>query len=160
MKTNITVAQFLVVRCFGYWNDGTDVQMGRTDGNNPQSSRKESAFEWTDVYEKESNLSSALGKSRILESHGSLKCFCGCMDELGICFSCTLPHPGNFYLQKVQRIEPQLKRPLIRTSMKMQTLRRLVLANTSTGSPFSVRKHWKYLPRRHTHYVVLFEEDI
>lgn len=75
MKNNIGAAPCLAIRCSGYWNDGTDVQMGRIDGNNPQNSRKEAAFDWTDVYEKDSTTSSALGNRRILDSHGSLNCF-------------------------------------------------------------------------------------
>lgn len=51
------------------------MQMGRIDGNNPQNSRKEAAFDWTDVYEKDSTTASALGNRRILDSHGSLNCF-------------------------------------------------------------------------------------
>lgn len=46
--------------------------MGRIDGNNPQNSRKEAAFDWTDVYGKDSNSSPVVGKICILDSHGSL----------------------------------------------------------------------------------------
>ncbi|XP_061990212.1 actin-related protein 9 [Rosa rugosa] len=38
-------------------------KMGRIDGNNPHSSRKEAAFDWTDVYERDSNSSPALESS-------------------------------------------------------------------------------------------------
>lgn len=37
------------------------VQMGRVDGYNPQSGRKETAFTWTDIYEKEPTSSLPLG---------------------------------------------------------------------------------------------------
>ncbi|KAF8023606.1 hypothetical protein BT93_F0955 [Corymbia citriodora subsp. variegata] len=32
-----------------------DGQMGRVDGYNPQNARKDSAFAWTDVFEKQSS---------------------------------------------------------------------------------------------------------
>ncbi|KAL6194815.1 hypothetical protein ACLB2K_035890 [Fragaria x ananassa] len=38
-------------------------KMGRIDGNNPQNSRKEAAFDWTDVYGKDSNSSPAVESS-------------------------------------------------------------------------------------------------
>lgn len=37
------------------------LQMVRVDGFNPQNSRKETAFVWTDVYEKNAASSSATG---------------------------------------------------------------------------------------------------
>ena len=37
------------------------MQMGRVDGYNPQSGRKETAFTWTDIFEKETTSSLPLG---------------------------------------------------------------------------------------------------
>ncbi|KAB2619849.1 actin-related protein 9, partial [Pyrus ussuriensis x Pyrus communis] len=41
-------------------NNSYPRKMGRIDGLNPRNSRKDTAFDWTDVYEKEPSLSSAL----------------------------------------------------------------------------------------------------
>lgn len=40
--------------------------MGRVDGLNPQNSRKDTSFDWTDVYQEEPSSSSALGHTRVL----------------------------------------------------------------------------------------------
>lgn len=37
--------------------------MGRVDGYNSQNSKRDVAFSWTNIYEKESTSSSALGES-------------------------------------------------------------------------------------------------
>lgn len=40
--------------------------MGRVDGYNPHNSKKETAFTWTDVYEKEPNSSLPLGNKKFI----------------------------------------------------------------------------------------------
>ena len=40
-------------------------QMGRVDGYNPQNNRKDIAFSWTDVYEKEPTSSVASGSGSL-----------------------------------------------------------------------------------------------
>lgn len=40
--------------------------MGRVDGYNPHNSKKETAFTWTDVYEKEPNSSLPLGNRKFI----------------------------------------------------------------------------------------------
>ncbi|KAK6929809.1 Actin family [Dillenia turbinata] len=46
-------------------NNSFPRKMGRVDGFNPQSGRKDTAFAWTDVFEKASCSSSALGENSI-----------------------------------------------------------------------------------------------
>lgn len=42
------------------------VQMGRVDGYNPQNSRKDSPFSWTNVYEEESTASMEQGLKKVI----------------------------------------------------------------------------------------------
>lgn len=44
------------------------VQMGRVDGYNPHNGRKETTFNWTDVYERNLNPSSASGEKQNTDS--------------------------------------------------------------------------------------------
>lgn len=42
--------------------------MGRVDGYNPQNGRKDTAFNWTDVYDKNLNAISATGEKHNTDS--------------------------------------------------------------------------------------------
>lgn len=151
--------------CFGHWNDEADVQMGRVDGYNPQNSRKEPAFDWTDVYEKDPSSSSSLGNTRVLIQHALIVLILMtgwstllCVLAFNLMFFCYNPYHLFLilYMQKAQRTKEQLVRPW--ASLKMKILRSLVLANTNTKRSFSVRKHKKYPPWRHIPYAVLYVE--
>lgn len=63
MKTrgSINSSCFLFGDANGAKNIGTDKQMGRVDGYNPQSTRRDTPFTLTNVYDKDPSLSFASG---------------------------------------------------------------------------------------------------